>query len=535
MTARDARMQLTGSSVTRRNFLRTSAMGLTVVTSGGLLSACGGDGDNTPSSSPSGSGGGTPKRGGTLRVGSSGGASSDTLDPQAWATLPDQLRANQLYDPLVWQRNDSAPELVMAEEIEPNADGTEWTITIPKGIKTHQGKPFTAEDVLFSLQRMVDNKFPGASVIGPVDIKGSKAINPTTVKLAFSQPFGYLVEALSFPFCFMVPRGFDPKKPDGTGPFKLKSFTPGQESTCVRNENYWQDGLPYLDEVVVLDIQDESSQVNGLQSGQVDVINQLSAGSVSALQGAGYTVKINDSGNWVPFTMRTDTGPFSDVRVRQAFRLIPDRQQMLEQVFGGYGSVANDLFSPFDPDFPSDIPQRERDIDQAKSLLKSAGQANLRVKLATKPATAGEVALAEIFATQAKDAGVTVEVDQQTVTSFYSNSYLKVPFGTDYGLGLPYLANAGQLLIGDRAFFNACHFDDPEYNKTYDRAIATLDSGERKDLIRQLAEIDHDRGGYIVPVFNPTIEAYSDKVGGIEDSNTGVTPGNANFKSFFMA
>ena len=91
----------------------------------------------------------------------------------------------------------------------------------------------------------------------------------------------------------------------------------------------------------------------------------------------------SESGAWVPFTMRVDQAPFSDVRVRQALRLIVDRQQMIDQALSGFGVLGNDLYAPFDPAYAKDLPQREQDIDQAKSLLKQAGQEGLEVELFT--------------------------------------------------------------------------------------------------------------------------------------------------------
>lgn len=516
----------------RRKFLQVTSFGLAVVTTGGLLAACGSG--ETPAPNPTGAAG-EPKKGGTLRIGSTGGGTTDTLDPQAWATLPDQLRMQQLYDPLVWMDADGTPQLVLAKEVTPNADGTEWTITIQPGVTTHSGKPFTSADVLFSFQRILDNKFPGAFLLGPIDMKSSAAVDDTTLKVRFSKPFGVLRDNLSFPYFYMVPRGFDPAKPDGTGPFKHQSFTPGVESTFVRNDNYWQSGLPHLDSIVTQNITDESSQVSAFQSGQVDIINALSAGSIAALKSGGSVVKTLESGNWVPFTMNCQAEPFSDVRVRQAFRLIPDRQQMLEQVFGGYGKIGNDVFSPFDPRFPTDLPQRKQDLDQAKSLLKAAGHSDLSIKLTTAPAAAGEIKLAQVFANQAKGAGIDVQIDQHPVGAFYSDFYLKVPFGMDYGTTQLFLANASQLMIGDNSFYNANHFNDPEYNQLYEQAVSTTDDAKRKDLIGQMAHIDYDRGGYIIPIFSPAIEAYSPKVGGLKDYVTGVSPNNGDFKNMWLS
>jgi peptide/nickel transport system substrate-binding protein len=514
--------------LSRRRFLQITTFGLAVVSTGGLLSSCSSD-----ATSPSDKGAsGKPQKGGTLRVGSTGGGTTDTLDPQAWATLPDQLRVQQLYDPLVWMGADGKPELVLAKEITPNADGTEWTITIQEGVTTHAGKPFTADDVLFSFQRVLDNKFPGAFLLGPIDLKSSKAVDATTVSVKFSKPYGILRDTLSFPYFYMVPRGFDPANPDGTGPFKFKSFTPGEESTFVRNENYWQSGLPYLDSVVIQNITDESSQMSAFQAGQVDIINALSAGSVAALKGGGNTVKVNESGNWVPFTMNCQADPFSDPKVRQAFRLIPDRKQMLEQVFGGYGSIGNDVFSPYDPGFPSDLEQREQDLDQAKSLLASAGVDGLQVELFTGE-DIGSVApaAATLFVGQAKKAGVDVKVVKKN--PFYGDDYLSYPFAQDFWNTRNYLPQAAVGVLKGGTY-NETHWDKSESYAKYAGLIASaqreIDEAKRNSLLQDAQKIEYDEGGYIIWGFRTQVDAVSQKVQGLKPSKFQPL-GNYDFKT----
>lgn len=519
-----------GSGWSRRSLLKSTAMGLMVMGSAGALAACGGTDEET-----GGGGGGKPKRGGTMRLGITGGDTSDGLDPHAWSTNPAQMRVNQLYDPLVKCDANGAPSLFLATAITPNADATQWEIEIPKGITTHSGKTLTADDVLFTFERFVENQFSSVGKLGPIDLKTSKALSDTVLRVNFKQPYGVFFDMLAYPFFFVVPRGFDPKKPDGTGPFKYESFTAGVESTFVRNENYWQDGLPYLDRIETIDIKDESSQVNALVSGQVDIINFLSAGSVAALKGAGMTVKIQKSGNWVPFTQHCQVEPLSDVRVRQAFRLIVDRQQMLDQVFGGYGSIANDLYSPYDPLFASEIPQREQDIDQAKSLLKAAGYENLQITLHAPPATAGMTALAQVFATQAKAAGVTVRIEEPTVETFFTELYKNVDFGMDYGSGYSLVSNTSALMLGDRSFYNTNHFDDPQYTRLFDECVRTADKEKQKELVGEMSRIDWETGGYIVPVYSPAIDAWSSAVGGVPDYLTGIAPGNVEFHKMWMA
>jgi peptide/nickel transport system substrate-binding protein len=495
------------------------------------LAACGGGG----SGSSQGSGGpaGAPKAGGMLRLGAQGGANTDTLDGQNGLTNADFNRIYQLFDQLAVLDAKGQPQLSLARSVTPNGDGTEWTIVIPDGVTTHRGKPFTADDVLFSLNRIVANKYPGSTSLGPVDLGSSKVVNPTTLVVRYHQPFSVLPEMLASVYFTMVPRDFDPKNPDGTGPFKFQDFTPGVSSTFVRNPNYWQSGLPHLDGVTTTNIADETSQVNALQSNQVDVVDFLSQGSVAALQAGGMHVNISKTGGWGPFTMRMDQKPFDDVRVRQAFRLIVDRKEMLGQVFGGQGVVGNDVFSILDKSYPKDLPQREQDIDQAKSLLKAAGAENLSIDLVTTPNAPGMVQAAQVFATQAKKAGVNVNVGQQTTTDYFANSYLKVPFSQDYWQTGTYMFTAGQSQAPN-APFNFCRFNDPEYNSLYSQALAQLDEGKRAELISKMAHIDYDRGGYIVPYFFPVIDAASPKVGGVKENANGYSPGGNDFANFWL-
>jgi peptide/nickel transport system substrate-binding protein len=532
MTDNEAPSILRGGPLDRRKFLLSAAAGLAAVGAGGSLVACagGGQGGGQASQGPA----GEPKRGGTLRLGAQGGASTDTLDGQNGLTNADFNRIYQLYDQLVVLDAQGQPQFSLAKSITPNADGTEWTIVIPDGVTTHRGKPFTADDVLYSFNRIVSNKFPGASSLGPIDLASSRAGNPTTVVLKYSQPFAVLPEMLSSVYFTMVPRDFDPKNPDGTGPFKYQNFNPGVSSTFVRNESYWRSGLPHLDSVVTTNIADETSQVNALQSGQVETIDFLSQGSVAALQAGGMHVNISNTGGWGPFTMRTDQKPFDDVRVRQAFRLVVNRKEMIGQLYGGHGKVGNDVFSMLDKSYPSDLPQREQDIDQAKSLLKAAGAENLTLDLVTTPNAPGMVQAAQVYATQAKKAGINVNVVQQTTTDYFANSYMKVPFSQDYWQTGTYMFTAGQAQV-PTAPFNFTRFNDPEYNALYTQAIAELDQGKRTELIHKMAHIDYERGGYIIPYFFPVIDAASPKVGGVKENANGYSPGGNDFANFWLA
>jgi peptide/nickel transport system substrate-binding protein len=525
-------------SRTRRDFLQKAGAGGLLLAGGGLLAACGGGDDNGSGSgtSPRTSEAGAPVRGGTLRLGAQGGSNTDSLDAHNVLTNTDYARAAQLYDPLVRLDNKGQPQLVLAESVEPNKDATEWTIKIRKGVVDHDGKPFGARDVLYSFNRIVDNKYPGLYALGPVDLKASRVVDDTTLRLRFEKPFSILLDGLALHhYMYMVPRGYDPKKPVGTGPFKLKSFTPGRESTVVRNEDYWDGEKPYLDSIVTTNIGEETAQVNALQSGQVDAIDYLTAGSIAALKSASAKVIISKTGGWVPFTMRVDRDPFKDNRVREALKLVVDRPKMLESVFSGNGQIGNDVFGIYDKNFPKgELPQRAQDLEKAKSLLQSAGHAGLSLQLVTTPNAPGMVQAAQVFKTQAEGAGIRTNIVNQTTTDYFARSYLKVPFSQDYWPYLPYLVTVSQG-TAKGAPFSATKFADPEYNDLYAKATTTTDEAAQREAVQEMLRIDYERGGNIIPFYFPVIDAVSPQVQGVEESVVGQALSTFQFKEFWLS
>jgi len=521
-------------AIGRRDFLRYSGMGAAVLGGAATLAACGSSAAPSSTSSPS-APAGKPRMGGTLNAGLTGGSGSDTLDAHQGVNNVDFARIISLYDALIAFDLKAQNQLRLAESITPNADATVWTVRLHPGVTFHNGKPLTAEDVIYTFTRIITNNYAAASSLGSVDYKNLKALDSLTVQIPCHTPYATLPDAMAGYNYYMgiVPVGYDPKNPVGTGPFKYRSFTPGVQSTFVRNDHYWDtsDG-PYVETLVITDYPDETSQVNGFVSGQASVVNLLSATSIPQVQAAGH-ILISDGGGMTPFTMRVDQPPFTDARVRQAFRLICDRPQMMELVFGGRGTIGNDIFSPFDPEIDHAIPQRVQDIPQAKSLLKAAGQEGLTIELVTADIAQGTIRVAEVFAQQAAAAGVTVNLRQVTVTEFYGNNYLKWVFAQDYWYYSKYLPQVAQATLPVSPF-NETHWDDSAYNKLYSQAIATVDPGARTAIAHEMQSIDHSIGGYIIPYFPPTIDGYAKNVNGVAPTKDGLSLGSYNFKAMWL-
>ena len=523
---------ITGST-TRRNFLATLGAGTAALGAGSLLTACGGA--SSPATKPS-AAAGKPVRGGTLRVGLTGGASTDTLYPLAQVTPPDLARSPQLFNSLIEFDSDARLVLTLAEEMTPNSDATEWIIRVKKGIEFHNGKPLGADDVIFTFQQCLNPKSPApsAALLVPVDLSGIKKMDQYTVRLPCKTPFSSLPQMIQNYNMPIMPVGFDRNHPVGTGPFEYVSFTPGLTSYFKRNPNYWEAGLPYLDGVTITDYADETSMTNALLSGQENAIGAISVDSVPAVQSGRQTIVYSDAGGITPFTMRVDSPPFNDVRVRQAMRLIVDRHQMRELVFGGHGLLGHDVTSPFDPAYEPTAFTREQDIPQAKHLLKAAGREDLTVDLVTSSIEQGTVLAAQVFAQQAKAAGVTVNLSMLPTTTFYGPNYLKWVFAQDFYYYSPYMLQVTDAFLPTSPY-NEPHFDDSHYNALYKAANASTKQSALIDIEHEMMLIDYEQGGYIIPYFVPTIDAHHPNLQGVETSRTGAALRNFEFKYFWFS
>ena len=524
---------LGGAAIDRRRVLRGMAAAGALAGAGGLLGACG----RTRAGSTVSLTGSEPRRGGHLRVGLTGGSGSDTVDPHKDLTYTDTARLQSLYDPLVQLNARAEVEYVLAESIAPAEDSaSEWIIRLRPGVTFHDGKDFTAADVLYNVQRVVSNKFSGAHGLGPIDLKNTKALDAHTILVPMLKPFASFVEQLAgfWFYLYMAPEGFNPAKPVGTGPFVYQSFTPGSRSVFTRNPNYWRTGLPYVDTLTVVDFVDNISLQDALITGAIDAAGTLDGPQIATLSNSsGVRTVSSAGGSIVPFTMRVDRAPFNNSGVRQALRLLVDRQQLIDSALDGYGTVAYDVFAPFDPDFDHDL-VRQADIPQAKYLLKKAGHENLTVELVTSPVSTGTVAMATVLAEQARAVGVTINLRDVPSATFFGPSYLNWTFSQDYYAYSPYLPQVSQSML-PAAPFNETHTSNAHYTSLYNQANATLDEGLRKEIVTEMQMYDFDEGGYIIPAFVNSLDAYSTRLRGYGPAKVGQPLSNTDFMHFWFA
>ena len=393
MSARDNGhlLDFLNKPVTRRQALGGAAVVGAGAALGPVAAACGGGSSSggETSASPSAVAGG-PKPGGTLRVAAAAGSAKEDLDIHAPAlTMPSMAMRFNVYDSLLEKSPEGVLGNALAEEITANGTATEFTVKLQSGLVFHDGSPVNADAVVYSFQRIMDPKNPGLAAPQLLGLtqKGIKKVDDLTVTFALETANSIFPEALSAYSCGIVPVGYAPKGGAGaigTGPFKVQDFLPGQKGVFAKNADYWRaDGGPYVDTLEIIEFADSTAQLNALLGGAADYCQMVSGAQRKVAESAGFALLESKTGSWIPFTMRTDIKPFSDNKVREAFRLIVDREQMIAQAADGMQWLGNDMYAPFDPGYPADLPQRAQDLEKAKSLLKEAGYEGLSIKLTT--------------------------------------------------------------------------------------------------------------------------------------------------------
>ena len=511
------------TGLTRREVLKAGLLAGTGLALGSTLAACGSASESGGEASPSASAG--PKKGGSLRVGTVGGSAKETPDGQIGGeTVPNVALTHCMYDSLLTWSNDYALENLMAEEVTVNSDASVWTVRIKDGVEFHNGKTVTADDVIWSYKRIIDPKDPktGSANLSQLKASGMRKVDERTVEFTLTEPNAVFDEALGYYINCIMPQDWSETDPIGTGPFKLTEFKPGEGFKFVRNENYFGQ-VPWVDDLSIMEFADTTARVNALLDGTADAISDLPSAQIKVVEAGGMKALDAKTGAWQPIYMNLTAKPFTDVRVRQAFKLIPDRQAMIEQAYAGLGTLGNDMYAPFDPGYPTDIPQREQDLEQAKSLLKQAGyDNNLTVTLVTSDAVgSGVVAAAQVYAEMAKGAGVTVKTDKVDSAIIYGDRYLSWPFSQDFWYTHNYLTQVTSASLPTSPY-NATHWADDNWLNIVKEAFRTGDETKRNELIAEAQKIQFDNDGLLIWSFNDQVDGYTPKVGGVVPDKGGV-------------
>ncbi|HEX7305828.1 ABC transporter substrate-binding protein [Lentzea sp.] len=475
------------------NLSRRGFFALSGVAGTSLLVGCG-------PAAGTGAGSSTPVRGGRVRALFPGGGAKETLDPHTPPLFLDQARHKALYDKLTELGSDMRPVPRLAEKWESNADATIWRFTLRQA-RFHDGRALTPDDVLASLARILDPADPtrtAKNLLSALDLANSRAVGTTVVELATKVPAAELPALLSGTGNAIVPADFrDPAKAVGTGPFSLVSFDRGESMVGKRFEDFWG-GAAHIDELHLLSASDESARGNALLGGEAEYAHDLSATFARTNEAnPAIAVLAAQASVMQGFALRTDQAPFDNPDVRKAFMLLADRQRLVDVALSGQGQVGNDLFGKGFEYFAGDIPQRGRDVAEAKNLLLKAGAENLEVTLHTADLAAGMVNAAALFAEQLREAGVKVTVDNRAKETYFTDILTGSGIWSYRAGAAPIPQNLALRMVSD-AKQNVTGWRDPAFDETFVKAQSTVDDAARGALYHRMQQTLHDRGGMLV-------------------------------------
>jgi peptide/nickel transport system substrate-binding protein len=522
--------------ISRATFLK-GALG----TAGGvglapLIAACGGSSSSSSATSTAASG--TPRKGGTLTVGYVGGGTAETINPNLAVTPIDEGRVQSIFDPLVLLNADLSTSPGLALEFNANKDATVWEVKLRPGVTFHNGKTLGAQDLIYSIRLMAKPTSNALPFVSEINLAELKAIDKTTVRIPLKFPDADLSANFVYYNTWIVQDGeTDFAHPVGTGPFKFQSFTPGQQSIFARNTSYWATGGgPYVDTLKIVSISDPTARLNALVSGQIDAMAQMSYAQAKAHQGTGdINVLVAPSPQVLMFYMDTTRPPFNDNRVRMAMKLIADRPALIANAISGFGTVGNDIVGKGLPFYDNSIPQRTQDIAQAKSLLKAAGQANLKVTMQISDAIPGFVESATLLAQQATAAGVTINLKQVPASSYFNPSllYLKQLLA-ETQWPPPSLKFFYLQALASNAPFNETHWKSPSFNTLLFKAIGEPDKAKAQSFWNQVQQIQWSQGGYLSWTNADFVDGLAKKVQGLKPSAGGIL-GNHRFQDAWLS
>jgi peptide/nickel transport system substrate-binding protein len=539
------------NKISRRAFVqRGSVIGLSAAFMGSVIAACGSSskggtattaggpttvngaattiaGDTVPSTTAA----GNVKQGGTLRIAAQKPAAK--LDPVAMADLGTYTPVVTCFEYLCMGLGGTLSPM-LAEKWSPNTDGSVWTFNLRKGVKWHDGKPFTSADVVATLDRLSASNLKAYIKAG-----SSKAVDDSTVEVTLNAPDGqfpwqvspYNPQSVITPADYVLGTTLD-AKPNGTGAFKLTKYEAGVSAEYDANADYWG-GKPFLDKLQFLFSEDLATMVSGLQGGAADAIVQFSVvGGDAILADKNLTVGIIRGAAHRQIWMNTREGDFKDVKVRQAVALGIDRQALIDTVLKGKGDMANDHpIAPIYPFFDATQPQRARDVAKAKQLLSDAGKAGLAATMYF-PKLQEIPDLAQIIQSQLKDIGMTVtlqqekEVDGEEWCKVYDSKVEPsgCDGGKDFGIvdygprGVPDVYLVKAYATGE---WNSAHYISEPFRAAVKAYQSSLDLDGQKKAIADIQKIANEDVPYSIPYFYNSLFAYSNKVTGIVATGLG--------------
>jgi len=472
-----------------------------------------------------------PRRGGRLVFGIRNDTTS--LNPFLRSSSTNFYVRGLVYEPLLEfdREGKLIPSLAQSWKLSP--DGKTYTFVLRSGVKFHNGKELTAEDVKWSAEYAMN---PTNGATGLIPLKNVQVVNAkdkSTVEFTLKQPeaiFLYIIATIRpFP---IVPKDSVPPAarnlpglPPGTGPFVFKDYKADREIVFTRHNNYWQKGLPYLDEVVLKPVREEMVRFTSLRAGDLDMIERTSYSFVRNVLKGEYPDLRTTEAKYAGFRrvlFNVADSPFKDIRLRQAVLYALDKRKYIEGAFWGFGEPTDQRF-PKESTWLLKLPEIKRDTEKVKALLKEAGVGpDFEVEIMGLKTEEEEL---QVIHRQLNTAGIKTRVSvlergaresRETRGDFMMHlSGSEVPNDPAEEYPLELGCNEEEVKAKKR-IENSSGYCNKEVDRLMDEAGKTTDEKKRYELYSRVIRIIHEEIPEIPLAFVPRFFTYHKKVRGFE-------------------
>jgi len=461
-----------------------------------------------------------PSRGGTFRVGVHDGNTTDTWDPATTASILmiHSSHVCRAYLTEITNEDKLGPDLATDWQATRD-DASEWRFELTREATFHDGRPVTARDVAASIDY---HRGPqSTSAVAPLlsDITEIRTDGDHAVIVALSRGNADLPHLMSDYHLVIQPAtedgGIDWANGIGCGPYRVTEFKPGISASFERHDGWHRAGSgAWFDAIEMTVLNDPNARQTAIVTGDVDAVTDIDLKTASMLARApGVILDDVPSGTHITLPMFCDTPPFDDVNVRLALKHAIDRQEIVDKILFGRGTIAND--HPIAPTMPyhADLPQREQDLDKARYHLKQAGHDRLPIEISVADTViSGATNMCSLFAEQARPAGIDLKVKQEPADGYWTNVWLKKPFCVVSWTARPTPDVMFSLAYKADADWNESRWQNERFNELLLKAKAELDQELRAEMYAEMQSLCRDDGGTIVPFFRNRTSARRDNV-----------------------
>lgn len=444
----------------------------------------------------------------------------NNLDPVKMTIGPEYNYAHAVFDGLTYIDPNMVVQPDLAESWEVSDDLRTWTFHLRQGVKFHNGREMEAEDVVATLNRVLDPENGSRMRVNLAIVEAIEAVDKYTVRFTLNTPYSGLDAMLADYQGRITPREANDQlstNPIGTGPFKFVEFLPNDRLVLEKNPDYWREGQPKVDRVVFRIIPEFASSIAALENGEVHLVSDLPSEEIDKLGGS-TTAHASEvtSGTWYAYVMRNDIPPFNDVRVRQAVFKLIDKPTIAEITALGHGTPTQTPVPPSHPAYNSDLAMSAPDVEGAKALLAEAGYADGMELVLWTPKSPVFERFAVAFRDAVKAGGLDVEVRAVPDDQFFDEVEGKEPLTTTNFFGRPTPDTMLYSWFHSTGSWNGnlWKFSDAEVDQLLDQARQVKSVDEQYAIYKKVQGILVDRGpGPVVLVLN-----YAD---GVHNSVTG--------------